>query len=48
VDEPRQHFLAGAGLADDEHRAIGDRHAAGKIQDQSRRRIDGDRLHGIS
>ena len=44
MDEAREHFLAGARLADDQHRAIAAGHAARQVDDQSRRRVDRDRL----
>ena len=48
MDESRQHFLAGAGFADDQHGAVGGGDAAREIQDQSRRRIDRDRFQGVA
>jgi hypothetical protein len=42
MDEPREHFLAGAGLADDEHAAIGARHATSQVHGQPRRCVYGD------
>ena len=48
MDESRQHFLAGAGFPDDQHRAVGGRDAAREIQDQSRRVVDRNRLQGFA
>jgi hypothetical protein len=43
VDQAGQDFLARAGFADDEHGAIGARHATRQVHDQPRRCVDGDR-----
>jgi hypothetical protein len=44
MDEPRQHFLAGAGLADDQHRAIGAGDTTRQVDDQTRGRVHRDGL----